>query len=75
MTPREKALKIDPHCLCKIEQEPGKIAFAVVRNAAGRMIGRHRTTKVAWESALELLEGKRPKNFYKHAATYERAPA
>ena len=65
MTARQKALSLDPACTCRIEQEPGKIRFAIVRDGAGRMIGRHRTTKIAWESALETLETKRPRNSYR----------
>lgn len=60
-TPRQVALKLDPSCFCKTEREPGKVPFAIVRDGAGRIIGRHRTTKVAWEAALRTLSRRNEK--------------
>jgi len=56
---RRLALAIDPMCVCNKEQEPGKIAFMVVRGRGGRKLGYHRTAIGAWHAAyLALKRGK-----------------
>ena len=54
---RAYALALDAAATCKMEtvgQTAGK--WAIVRDASGNEIGRHRTAAVAWESAFFTLK-------------------
>ncbi|CAA2140509.1 hypothetical protein HYPP_01974 [Hyphomicrobium sp. ghe19] len=55
-SPKALALEIDPNASCKMEKIPGNWGeWAIVRNGRGAEIGKHRTTRYAWEAAYRTL--------------------